>query len=106
MDFILRPMGSHQNVLGKEGKEVPEIAQVRKPGVLYWNDGSGDRDERHLRNLLEIESMSLGAELDRGWGAREKEGSSRTPRFLSEPLGQGCCSLREGQVGAMEFGRW
>ena len=106
MDFILCPMGSHQKVLGKEGKEVPEIAQVRKPGVLYWNDDSGDRDGRHLRILLEIESISLGAELDWGWGVGEKEGSSRTTRFLSEQLGQGCCSLREGQVGVVEFGRW
>lgn len=35
-------MGSHQKVLGREGKEVPEIAQVRKPGVLYTVALGGD----------------------------------------------------------------
>ena len=54
-------------------------------------------DRRPLQNLLEMESVSLGIGLDaRGEG----EGSSRTPGFLSEQLGEGCCSLTEGQVQA------
>lgn len=36
--------------------------------------------------------------MTKGWGTRGKEVRSRTPRFLSEQLGKGCCSLRKKQV--------
>lgn len=103
--LILGPMGSHQRVFQvfcPEWEEVPITTQMRNSftRVMAGEVESG-RDLRSCGDTSSKPWWLIGIE-----ERREKEESSRCPRFALSSWQRGCCSLREGLGGSTWSVRW